>query len=310
MGSLPPLGGAWEPIRRVTANSESVMAGDVFWELSSDTPNERVGSAMHAMMRSALGIVTTDSRVEPWAGAFRLHVADAARAFVDMARWVRQQCHGPVIELIGGRQAELAAGLIGVILEVSRGEQTRMISGATEVDRVLSLLEGDEYAASTIINRSPIVNSDSIENSTLCCPEIVAITCSRIGRSSEMTSQEKVASHIGSWLSKRADHGVLVLNADDPRLCWATINCPESIRWIGSNSHLDLTVRYVGTRDGVRRFLMDGRTIRVSRQNGSTTNSVMVALAVAQSLGIESADAAMAISQYGIADSKSVATAV
>lgn len=79
LSEMPPLHGAWQPIRRIVFDSRAVLPGDVYWRLPAD---DAQGScdAEEAFLRSALGIVAAGRMVHPWAGAFCLQVGDAQQA--------------------------------------------------------------------------------------------------------------------------------------------------------------------------------------------------------------------------------------
>jgi hypothetical protein len=84
LGSLPPLAGTFEPVRRVVVDSREVKAGDVFWGLVGEN-YDGARRAEDAFMRGALGVVVCGRHVEPWAGRFSLRVADANLALLHLS---------------------------------------------------------------------------------------------------------------------------------------------------------------------------------------------------------------------------------
>jgi UDP-N-acetylmuramyl pentapeptide synthase len=82
-GSLPPLAGTAEPIRRIVLDHREVEPGDVFWAI---TAPRYVGArrAEAAFLRGALGVVVSGRHVEPWAGRFSLRVLDANAALLQL----------------------------------------------------------------------------------------------------------------------------------------------------------------------------------------------------------------------------------
>src|SRR5690606_538970 len=81
LGILPPLGGEWEPVHRVVTDSQIVRRGDVFWDLPRSR-SEPGACLEEAFARGAVGVVTSRPSVEPWAGAFIVHVQDSHRALL------------------------------------------------------------------------------------------------------------------------------------------------------------------------------------------------------------------------------------
>ena len=87
-GSLPPLAGDYQPIRRIVIDSRQVQTGDVYWEVETglDGRSTTTSRAEHALIRGALGAVVVGRRVEPWAGRFVLYVDDAIERLVSLIR--------------------------------------------------------------------------------------------------------------------------------------------------------------------------------------------------------------------------------
>lgn len=85
LGSLPPLAGPYEPVRRVVVESREVGPGDVYWGLT--TPGyDGSHLAEDALLRGALGVIVSGRHVEPWAGRFTILVPDANRALIELAQ--------------------------------------------------------------------------------------------------------------------------------------------------------------------------------------------------------------------------------
>ena len=82
---MPPLAGAFEPVRRVVLDSSDARPGDVYWAV---TGRYFEGAALveNAFAHGALGAVASGRRIEPWAGKFTLEVEDANRALCRLAK--------------------------------------------------------------------------------------------------------------------------------------------------------------------------------------------------------------------------------
>ena len=297
MAALPPLGGLCEPVRRITVDSSRVESGDVFWELPRHNFECAAGAATHALMRAALGVVTTVADLEPFPGAFSLHVADPARALRNLVRWWRGTYRGRVVELLGGAETDRTAQLIAAALMWEKNQTTQIIQPGTDPASVLEALAHDEQADCTIVNQPHSGISAGSENSILCCPDIVAITCSPIGRLENAPNLEAVVSSVRHRFDAIADGTVVILDADDPALCWASIACPASIYWIGSNADLELAVRHVATDRGSCEFVVEGCPVRIENRTRVPVNTLMTALAITTLLGLVPAVAAAALSE-------------
>lgn len=101
-GSLPPLGGEWEPVRGIQLNASLVLPGEVLFtsdELDLPLFGQRQ-FAEQAFSNCALGVVTSRPLREPWAGTFAITVPDARQALLDVAAWRRQHVQGKVIAVL------------------------------------------------------------------------------------------------------------------------------------------------------------------------------------------------------------------
>jgi len=128
---LPPLGGAWEPVRVVRLDAAQVRPGDVL--LTGPGLDERVAGrrqlAEEAFARQAVGVVTAHRTTEPWAGTFVIHVADASEAITELARWIRHQYRGVVAAVTGDATHNAGCDRLTAYLD-------RLLSTSTETQRV------------------------------------------------------------------------------------------------------------------------------------------------------------------------------
>jgi hypothetical protein len=79
LGTMPPLAGTLEPVRRIVLDIAHVHPSDVFWQLGSRNGMALV-EVQQAFCRGALGAVVEWPGIEPWAGKFVLEVRDSAAA--------------------------------------------------------------------------------------------------------------------------------------------------------------------------------------------------------------------------------------
>jgi UDP-N-acetylmuramyl pentapeptide synthase len=84
LGSLPPLAGAYEPVRRIVVESQQAKPGDVYWALAG-RGYDGAPLAVDAYLRGALGVVVAGRHMEPFAGRFSIRVPDANAALLQLA---------------------------------------------------------------------------------------------------------------------------------------------------------------------------------------------------------------------------------
>jgi hypothetical protein len=118
LSSLPPLGGAWEPVYAVRLDASQIQPGDVL--LTGPGLDERVVGrrqfAEEAFARQAVGIVTGYRQTEPWAGTFVVNVSDAREALMLLAARQRRLFRGSFVAIYGGARGERLADLLHILL--------------------------------------------------------------------------------------------------------------------------------------------------------------------------------------------------
>jgi UDP-N-acetylmuramyl pentapeptide synthase len=96
LGSLPPLAGPFEPVRRIVVESRLAKPGDVYWGLIVPGLDGAL-LAEDAYLRGAFGVVVSGRHVEPWAGRFSIQVQDANLALAELAaERLDRKPHGPL----------------------------------------------------------------------------------------------------------------------------------------------------------------------------------------------------------------------
>jgi UDP-N-acetylmuramyl pentapeptide synthase len=267
LGTLPPLGGEWEPVTRIITDSQMVCRGDVFWDVIA-SPGEPGSSAEEAFARGAVGVVSSRSTLEPWGGAFVVKVRDAYQALLNLGCWARRRHHGQVfavtsrrrsplpriLQLLSGREVPFADYPSSRAVrsdafngsEVSVSELTS-VSLKSTVELALHLIHQAPTSLTTVIPFDSEEIQDFLAISDLCCPHVAVITSSPCGdqlRSAEVTK---------SWLDSLPTGGcaVLIGSATDEPKAWDAGSGVQVVR--------------VGTTEGC-----DWRIKRVQRQGSLT----------------------------------------
>lgn len=111
LGTMPPLAGGLEPVRRVVLDAGEVQPGDVLWLIGASR-GWALAMAQAGFAQGALAVVVDVPQIEPWAGKAVLQVADSAAA---LARMLRCLNHGKceTEHFFGGSMATRLAGLRG-----------------------------------------------------------------------------------------------------------------------------------------------------------------------------------------------------
>ncbi|MFO0912696.1 MAG: hypothetical protein U0795_07050 [Pirellulales bacterium] len=92
LAAMPPLGGAWEPVGKVTEQLAEVETGDVY--IVPVSPDGML-SAYEAFARGALGVMTDHEGLVPWPGTCVVEVDDLPDGLARLASW--QADEGPTV---------------------------------------------------------------------------------------------------------------------------------------------------------------------------------------------------------------------
>lgn len=293
LASLPPRGGRWEPINDIAVHSAEAGPGTVVWDLADATPRPGRTAPLHAMLQSALGVVTHDRHVIPWAGAFALHLPDPLTSLCHFIRQSCQQYFGHTIGLTAAADTDMTAQLIRIVLA------TRYTGGHCDLrcgsvaDQLGTLVRWPHAADYTIVLGIAQAKITQIQNSVLCCPGIVAITGSHI--SGQRTSLRRHWATLSRVLNQMPHNATLIMNADDPVVRWAASETDAAVSWVGSSQHAKLAARCVSDRPFAVDIEIDGQTVHVQRSNQWPTISILTALVVGLHMGIAPAAAATAL---------------
>ncbi len=270
LGTMPPLGGEFEPIGRIVLDCEDVEPGDVFWGLPG-SPDTNGQFAEAAFMRSAAGAVVANRHLEPWAGKFSIRVQDSSEALWRLARWVRCRFMGQVVavagldrrtttcrmlrqtldHLHGVRRADNGSGHRHWAADAARTTAQRQRAHATTdndpapICPPLGMLEWDEADEYAVVEIHGDSDYEIDEISHLCCPHIAAITCNHNSRLEQPSHSETFAPYVHGVLDSLPDNGWAILNGDDDDLRRLVNNGPTPSMWIGCDPDCDLVAKQI-----------------------------------------------------------------
>ncbi len=270
LGTLPPIGGPWEPIRRVVTTNQAIRPGDVYWDLA-ESRSQQVANACEAFARGAVGVVTPEPATEPWAGSFVVHVPDSRRALRDVGCWARRRYRDRILALCC-RPQSLLPGLVAHICHINtfRLEEGSTATGCSPAnsgtsnkynDDLLpsSMLQTPEELAIHLLHRPAnqvfhvvSVNSEKKHEgnsiSDLCSPHLAVINCSSCNDASE------AARRIQPWLAALPTGGTAVL-VHAPRELELDQYAAEAVRLvrIGVTDNCDWKIRVTNSEVSLAR---------------------------------------------------------
>ena len=170
-GAMPPLGGSWEPVGRVTTCCECVTPGDVYWAV--ETEEQGAHRLMEAFCRGARGAVSQLADAPAFDGSFLITVDDALETLCQFGRWRRTNYEGKLAVIgpaLGARQ------VVGFFHaddnDPASVHRVGEIQGICSAAESLTTLAARDFS---VFSLSPESLSDFDEISHLCCPHVICI---------------------------------------------------------------------------------------------------------------------------------------
>lgn len=285
-GSLPPLGGQFEPAGRIVVDVERVREQDIFWALPG-----RQQLAEQAFVRGASGVIVCGRHVEPWAGKYSIHVENSYAALGRLARWSRQQFAGKLISVAGNVDTSTTTQAVRTLLSnwfVGAQTEKRTTDHIESLLRLAQLCPTDDFE---IFQSCPFKNFGATDFDEILRPDIVMLNCdwspTHDGRYSQETTER--------WMSKTLRSAKsLIVNGDDQRLMRTLrkLNLPAIS--VGRNSSCDLVATDVSYRDGQISFVIEGNRITTHASGRHRLGTALSTYAVARTMGIGAAEIAQA----------------
>jgi UDP-N-acetylmuramoyl-tripeptide--D-alanyl-D-alanine ligase len=283
-GSMPPLGGSWEPSGHVAVDIRDVQPGDIFWAL--ETSDEDAGERVpEAFIRDASGVVTSDRRIEPWAGKFSIQVEDTRWALWQLARWLRQRFPGRVVAVSGSMGKTTTRHLIDCVLRDRLSGICPQQHPHHRLGLPLNMLQLDEDLDYGLFEFSSSTPGEIQAISHLCCPEIAVINCILDGRTGDIEDEQQICET--ELLASLPRGGWGVLNGDHPRLAELAERTEAQVLLVGRGSHCDIAPGHVRYTSGSLSFVVEGTPFCVPVSGRHHLHAVLAAYAVGRIMQME-----------------------
>ena len=198
LSTLPPLGGAWEPVCAVQLDASCVRPGDVLM-MGGGLDERLVGRrqfAEEAFARQAIGVVTSQPHVEPWAGTFAIRVANARIALMELAQWQRRQYGGTLITFMGSVRGERLADSLERLLENWGNVQRIGFAGPYDAVAVSQAMLNLRDEADFVITVVPVDDTEGAAMASQLLRPNLAVNCLRQTRYAEVASIREVRATI------------------------------------------------------------------------------------------------------------------
>ncbi|MFO0869748.1 MAG: Mur ligase family protein [Pirellulales bacterium] len=296
LGDMPPLGGELEPLGRVVVDCGQVQPGDVFWSLEREAGREDLPE--EAFARSALGVVTSGRRVEPWAGKFAIQVDDSRAALRQLVRAVRCRYTGFVVAVAGHTGKTTAATWMEAVL-AARGTGIRPAPAASAEFDPRSLLEltvDRRFGVFELPGPAATDTAAFLEQAQWISPHAAVLLNAQAGWP-ESTDLTRVTRQIQALRDALPSEGMLIVNGDDELITRALPAATEQILRIGRGTRCDWAASSVRLGEAGLEFSVDGLRLRVPAAGRHQLLPALAAYAVGRLAGIHSSEIARRLAQ-------------
>jgi UDP-N-acetylmuramoyl-tripeptide--D-alanyl-D-alanine ligase len=272
-------------LRRVSVDSRTLQAGDLFWALRGTTHDGHHFVA-EALRRGALACVVERRHAAPLKGPLVL-VDDTLRSLGEFACWYRQQSEALIIGVTGSVGKTTTREMLHAVLSAGHRGLRSERNFNNEVGLPLSLLEmgaDDEYA---VFEMGAARIGDIRKLCEIACPEVGVIT--RIGKAHLATFGSLEAIYQGKCelLEALPHHGFAVVAGDDDRLRARASRAACPVIFVGERPDNQLRATAVDFTAGRLQFEVDRRKYELPVPARHYLTAALCALAVAREIGMD-----------------------
>jgi UDP-N-acetylmuramoyl-tripeptide--D-alanyl-D-alanine ligase len=274
-------------LRRVSVDSRTLQAGDLFWALRGKTHDghQFVGEAQR---RGAVASVVERRTAGTLQGPLVL-VNDTLESLGDFARWYRQQSEALIIGVTGSVGKTTTREMLHAVLSAGHRGLRSERNFNNEIGLPLSLLElgaADEYA---IFEMGAARIGDIRKLCEIACPEVGVIT--RIGKAHLETFGSLDAIYQGKCelLEALPHHGFAVVAGDDAEMRTRAARAACPVIFVGEKADNQVRATTVEFVPGRLQFVVDRKKYELPAPARHYLTAALCALAVAREIGMDPA---------------------
>jgi UDP-N-acetylmuramoyl-tripeptide--D-alanyl-D-alanine ligase len=197
-------------VRRVVIDSRQVRPGDLFVAL----PGERVDGhrfAAQAVAAGAAGVLVARD-----VGVPGVVVADPAAALGTLACWTCARLPARVVGITGSTGKTSTKDLVAQVVEKAGRTVAPVGSYNNEIGLPLTVLSADEQTEFLVLEMSARGTGHIAWLCGVAPPEVGVVLNVGVAHLGEFGSREAIATAKGELVEALPEHGLAVLNADDP----------------------------------------------------------------------------------------------
>jgi len=291
-------GAAETPAGRIVTDTRQFRRGDTFLALKGEQFDGHDFVKEAAAAGAACVIVARPEVAAGLQGPAVVRVADTEAALAALGRAARRRLRCPVIAVTGSCGKTTLKEMIGQVLGRRRKGQMAPASFNNQIGVPLTLLGAEADDAFVLCEFGTNAPGEIATLARIAEPTIGAVTLVAPVHLEGLGSLDGVAAEKASLVEAIPPEGMVVLNADDPRVAAMAKRCRGRVVTVGLHAKADRTIEDVlQTADGVDFTSGDvGFSIPVLGEHQAVL--AVMATAVAAELGVTAAEAAEALRAF------------
>jgi len=285
-------------ITGVSTDSRALQPGELFFAL----PGARVDGhdfVPEVLARGAVAaVVSRDVAVAPELRDRLIRVADTVRCLGDSARAYRRRWGGTVVGIIGSNGKTTTREMTWHVLSEQMPCKRSPRSFNTEVGVALTLflLEAEDRAA--VVEMGTNAPGEIAELARIAEPDAGMITSISETHLEGLGSEEGVARAKSELLEALGPKGAAFLNADDKWFDFLKSRHSGRTVAVGTGPKAEFRAEQVAACEGGYRYVVRGCPVRLTVPGRHNVNNSLLALAVAEALGLDLARAAARLASF------------
>jgi len=281
---------------RVTTDSRTTQAGDLFWALKGEQ-HDGHDFVADAIGRGAVACVVEENKAI--AGHVpALVVPDVLKGLQDFARSYRQRMDALVIGVTGSvgktTTREMLHAALGSAFEGCRSRK----NFNNHIGLPLSVLDVEQQHEFAVLELAASHRGEIRELVEIARPEVGVLTNVGVAHLSGFGSIEIIAATKAELLESLPSGGFAVINGDDPRCQEAGALARCRVITVGESAENHLRATRVEADQHTVRFRIDGTTYGIPVVGRHHLSAGLAAIAVAREVGMKPSEIVEGLSQF------------
>lgn len=270
---------------RVSIDSRTVRAGDVFWAIQGEK-HDGHDYVPQALQRGAAVCVVRNDKLAAVNGP-AIAVPNTLDALAKLARWYRDRQEALVIGVTGSVGKTTTREMIYSVLKAGfRGTRSQR-NYNNHVGLPLCVLDIESKHEFAVLEMGASRIGEIRDLARIAAPEIGVVTKIGLAHLSSFGSEKLILQAKGELVEAIPRNGFAVLSGDDSRCANLVSRAQCPVLLVGESHRNNVRATSISAEPGRLRFRVDGRTFEVPATGRHHLTAALAAIAIAREVGLE-----------------------